>query len=112
MNAITQMTWEMVCEEDERAEDVNLQADWRLVVACLCYNGVLRGHMSNRATIKAWTMADGFGPGLKVEYIANNLEWDWSHIRDSSNATTRRIAAFLRTQLTHDVLLDEQYAHV
>ncbi len=73
--------------------------DWyanRIVVQHLHYSGELSGKILTPAEENyCWTLADGFGPGLTIEYIAKRLEFDWSHIRDSSAEAIKSIASYI-----------------
>lgn len=55
------------------------------------YNKILSAAEENHC----WTLADGFCPGWTIEDIAKQLEWDWSHIRDSSEAAMKEIANYI-----------------
>jgi hypothetical protein len=70
-------------------------ADWDLVVSCLSWNGANRKRVPNDVACKAWSLADGFGK-CSIDEIANRLEWDWSHVRDSSSSAVKAMAACLR----------------
>lgn len=70
------------------------KTDWALVVKYMRGEG--RKALPIGVENKLWTMADGFGPGLHISVICNQLEWDWSHIRDSSGAAVTRMADYLR----------------
>lgn len=70
-------------------------ADWDLVVSCLSYQGEKRSLVPSGVANHAWTLADGFGK-CSLYYIHGTLEWDWSHIRDSSAAAVAEMAAYLR----------------
>jgi len=67
--------------------------DFDLVVDCTHYSGKTK--LPRDIENKLWAMADGFGE-CDIDYIANTLEWDWSHIRDSSSAAVVKMANFLR----------------
>jgi hypothetical protein len=71
------------------------QLDWHLVVSCLHYSGEQHKTTPNDVHNRAWTLADGFGRRTLKE-IHEELEWDWSHVRDSSEEATQKIAAYLR----------------
>jgi len=69
--------------------------DWDLVVSCLHYEGSLYRALPVPIVRQAWSLADGFGR-VTIKYIEETLEWDWSHIRDSSPVAIKAMAACLR----------------
>lgn len=71
------------------------QRDWDLVVRCLHGHGKLYRWLDEYTRQRAWLMADGFGK-CELSFIANDLCWDWSHIRDSSQGAVAEMAALLR----------------
>lgn len=79
--------------EDDRAQ-VSTE-DWDLVVNCTNYSGKHTANLPHPVACGVWCLADGFGT-CSVEYIANVLCWDWSHIRDSSSAAIANMANYLR----------------
>ena len=87
MDALT--VWQTALTEEE---------DWRLVVDCLHWSGNRYKSMPDGVAIQCWTLADGFGR-CSLDHIANTLEWDWSHIRDSSTNAIAEIADYIRTQM-------------
>lgn len=74
------------------------EEDWRLVVDCLHWSGERYKSMPDSVATSCWAMADGFGK-CDLDYIANTLEWDWSHIRDSKDETISQIAAYIRSKV-------------
>ena len=73
------------------------EADWALVVKYLSCRSEFRKEMPWSVESRVWLAADGFGPGLSLAYISTQLEWDWSHIRDSSGAAVTCMANVLRS---------------
>lgn len=71
------------------------QRDWDLVVRALHYQGGCYATLDEYTRRRAWEMADGFGH-CSISTIVNDLCWDWSHVRDSSEGAVARMAAFLR----------------
>jgi hypothetical protein len=60
-------------------------ADHRKVVMdFMHYNGSRHNELTDREWRRLYLMADGFGPGITEEFAQNQLEWDGSHVRDSS----------------------------
>jgi len=71
--------------------------DFDLVVDCTHWSGKRRHKLSDEDMFRVWTTANGFGK-VTIEYIAEKLEWDWSHIRDSDSTAIAAIATYLREQ--------------
>ena len=69
------------------------QMNWNLVFRALHYSGDLRIEGTTRQI--AWVLANGFGK-MNIHEIDTIIEWDWSHIRDSTPEAIEEIAAFLR----------------
>lgn len=67
-----------------------------LVVRCLHWSGDLYDSISEQDRQFAWLLADGFGKGLSLQHIDEYLQWDWSHIRDSTPEAIEEIAAMFR----------------
>lgn len=71
----------------------------KFVCEHLSYNGPLYKKVLNESERQhCWTLADGFGPGWTIEDIASKLEYDWSHIRDSSPAAFKEMAEYILRQ--------------
>lgn len=66
--------------------------DWLLVVSHLHYDGADRDVLTAGERKLAVRQADGFGPGVTDPELLG----DWSHVRDSSDAAVRRMAAEIR----------------
>lgn len=72
--------------------------DWALVVRCLSYNGDLRARVDAAGLYAtAYLLCDGFGT-IDLDWAEGQC-WDWSHVRDSSDAALARCAAYLRSGL-------------
>lgn len=68
----------------------------RFVCQHLHYKGELHNKvLTNHEDDHCWTLADGFGPGWTLEDIQERLEYDWSHIRDSSAKAMEEIANYI-----------------
>lgn len=76
-------------------------SDHQLVVACLHYNGDLRGCLTRSEALTARGLADGFGNLDEHDKSETNQDmlWDWSHVRDSSPVAVYTMAAYLRAVL-------------
>lgn len=71
------------------------QMNWDLVVRCLHYRGALYHTLDEYTRQRAWLLADGFGR-VDLRTLCQDLCWDWSHVRDSSESAVEEMAAFLR----------------
>lgn len=72
--------------------------DWQLVVDHLHYSGKKRHELSENERWSVYLEADGFGY-FKHDptFLAGiNDGWDWSHVRDSSDAAVKRMASKIR----------------
>lgn len=47
--------------------------------------------------LRAFEMGDGYGKMTQSQLLAQGLSWDWSHIRDSSDAAKNEVERFLKT---------------
>lgn len=74
------------------------ELDWNLVLDFT--RGERRGELSRAEARELRLLADGFGDLRGTDYAENaahqDLLWDWSHVRDSSDAAVARMAAYLR----------------
>lgn len=68
-------------------------ANWGLVVKYLHYSAKTR--LPHHVEDAVWELADGFGP-CSIRYIRESLQYDWSHIRDSSTEAVAEMAGYLR----------------
>lgn len=66
-----------------------------LVMSYLHYNGSRRALINNEQFIKAYLLCNGFGNGISLAF-ANEIEFDWSHVRDSSPKAFDNAAAYLK----------------
>jgi len=72
-----------------------LDDDWDVVVAALSSSSEHR--LAARAQIRVRELADGFG-ALRGPMTDRKMDliWDWSHVRDSSDAAVARMASLVR----------------
>ena len=82
------------------------QRDWNLVVRCLSGHGALYHWLDEYTRRQAWLMADGFGK-VSLRVLNEELCWDWSHVRDSSEPAVARMAAFLREAGCEDAPVED-----
>jgi hypothetical protein len=66
-----------------------------LVMSYLHYSGSRRKLINDEQFIKAFLLCNGFGDGISVAF-ANEIEFDWSHVRDSSPIGFDNAAAYLK----------------
>lgn len=59
----------------------------------LHYNGQFNNIITDAEWEQAYLMCDGFG--LVDKYFAISMCWDWSHVRDSSYETLRKVADWI-----------------
>jgi hypothetical protein len=78
---------------------------WDLVVACLSPTKA-SVELSAEADLHARLLCDGFG---KLDR-RSDLVYDWSHVRDSSEAALDACAEFLTKYLAMDVLVKKANA--
>lgn len=68
--------------------------NWKMVVDFMHYAGANRQKLSKEEFYKVYSLADGFGNyGENVLLIVG---YDWSHVRDSSDAAINRMATALK----------------
>lgn len=79
---------------DNATENQNI--DRKFVVSCLHYNGCNYTDISPVVRDKAWTLCDGFGK-VDIQFIRHQLEYDWSHVRDSSPEAIEECADYLHS---------------
>lgn len=70
------------------------QENVNFVFSCLHYNGTLRNRIDDAQFIKAYLLCNGFG-NISLAF-ANEIEFDWSHVRDSSPVGFDNAAAYLK----------------
>lgn len=63
--------------------------DRDLVVAHLHWNGKYASDLTDKQWLKAYRACDGFGGDYKGDF-------DWSHVRDSSEETFKKVAEMIR----------------
>lgn len=57
-----------------------------VVMSFLSWSGSMNSELPYGLWSKVYLKGDGFGPHVGPEYASQVLEWDWSHVRDSSPA--------------------------
>jgi hypothetical protein len=62
-----------------------VQAARRTVMDYMHRDGAKRAFLNSFDWCRVYLRGDGFGP-VTVERAQRDLEWDWSHVRDSSAA--------------------------
>ena len=79
-------------EDAARVHNTSYDAMRYFVVQHLRYTGKWYTSVNDEVWVKCFQAADGFGPwdDELAEYLKGG--WDWSHIRDSSEAGFGRIA--------------------
>ena len=76
-----------------------------ITMAAMHCMGELRSALSDGHWARAYCECDGFGEVSFVE-ASVKLEWDWSHVRDSSDEALERVACFVRKALRGMVRVD------
>jgi len=77
-------------------------SDWDLLAAVLHWNGSLRGIVGSELDTHLFVMCDGFGKRTAAELA--DMDWDWSHVRDSSDEAIARAASMLRAVVRADAV--------
>jgi hypothetical protein len=67
------------------------------VVECLHHNGIFAKHITKEEHYRAYCLCDGFGK-LDADDL-KTIGYDWSHVRDSSDATFLKVAKYLSFQI-------------
>jgi hypothetical protein len=70
------------------------------VMAAMHYDGAMRARLTDGAWFKVYLLADGFGSISFAQ--ANEQCWDWSHVRDASDAALERMAASIALRIRLD----------
>lgn len=85
--------------------NIETLSDRDLVVAALHWNGKLYGRLTDREIVQCRRMADGFGadifnaPRPTWSDTLRDMFWDWSSVRDSSDAAFEAMADYIRRKL-------------
>jgi len=58
---------------------------FRVIHSFLHFDGKRCQDLTPHQHLHLFTMADGYGKCSAQDLIANDLTWDWSHVRDSSD---------------------------
>lgn len=66
------------------------------VIAHLHWNGGYKHMISHEQWIQAYLLCDGFGANIDP-LMASYQDYDWSHVRDSSDDAFSNVAQFLAT---------------
>jgi hypothetical protein len=76
-----------------------------VVMAAMHRMGDLRGALSDGHWSAFYCLCDGFG---EVNFVdaAIRLQWDWSHVRDSSDDALAEVASKVRAALSGHVRVD------
>jgi hypothetical protein len=77
----------------------NKLRDWDLIVAVMGIRGNANRILPEAADRRVRANADGFGRMSIVELKRLGILYDWSHIRDSSDAGQRAVARAIRQEL-------------
>lgn len=62
------------------------------------YSGDFRHFLSEREWSAVYLCGDGFGT-VDADFASTKLEWDWSHVRDSTDEAFLDMAATIQTIL-------------
>lgn len=75
--------------------------NWKIVVAALHWNGEHNTTLTYAEEMAIRWAADGFGPNINplTDEQSKDMFWDWSHVRDSSDAAIAEMAQRARTIL-------------
>lgn len=73
--------------------------DFELLHKFLNHSSTACGVLSDKQHQHAMSLCDGFGRMTITQLRELGLTWDWSHVRDSSDAAIVSAAAFVREQL-------------
>lgn len=73
--------------------------DWDLIVATLAVFGSANRILGTEAQRRVREQADGFGRMSLAQLDELGITFDWSHVRDSSDAGKRRVADAIRAEL-------------
>lgn len=86
-------------ETHEQVEQVLSKKEWMLVFSFLHYKGEHYRALTAKELMQVWALGDGFG---QLDYIElNKIEWDWSHVRDSSPAAVVAMGQKIRDILAN-----------
>lgn len=55
------------------------------------FNGARSTELTLKQHLEIWEMCDGYGKMSLNELVEKELTWDWSHVRDSSDATLEAV---------------------
>ena len=78
-------------------------SDWDLIVQVVHYSGALHERASWVILWGAFCLADGFGQMTGAQLRELEIGFDWSHVRDSTEAGHKRVAEYLRKNLAEIV---------
>lgn len=73
-----------------------LEENWKIVCSYMHYDGENKGKLNNRQWCEVYMLCDGFGKLPTLRYASDVLEFDWSHVRDSSEAAVKAAADRIR----------------
>lgn len=73
------------------------RANRELVISHLHYSGSNRHRLTDNQFVKAYLLCNGFGD-IDLQFAAQ-IEFDWSHVRDSSPLGIDRAANYIKTLL-------------
>ena len=79
-----------------RARLADQLVDWNFVCSYMHYSGKNCSTLSAEQKWDVYCLGDGFGRMSSAELKEINDGWDWSHIRDSSNAAICEMADKIR----------------
>jgi len=63
----------------------------------LHFNSPVAARLSAEYHMTAFAMCDGYGKRSQANLMAAGLSWDWSHVRDSSEAALKETEQYLRS---------------
>lgn len=92
-------TVELVGHTHYHLQSDSLRADWLVVCDTLSYKGSMRRLFTDKEREQIQTLADGFGKIDASTPGYAEMIWDWSHVRDSSDAAVQAMAAEIRSRL-------------
>jgi hypothetical protein len=81
------------------ARSIETQHQFTVVCDYLHYTGVCRGMLDAAARYRVYAEGDGFGYLTAGQLRGINDGWDWSHVRDSSDAGVARMHTQLQWEL-------------
>jgi hypothetical protein len=68
--------------------------------------GVHADFLTEAEWARVYLCGDGFGP-VTESFASSQLEWDWSHVRDSSDEAFLDMAAEIQTTIRYRLALDD-----